>query len=181
MVFENPLTEERLETVERQIPVLRFAHDGRMAADHRLRILQVGRAERGTATLALVAVGMFVGAMRAGAGDVAVGEELSGFLVVVLFAFFFDENVVLIECPEEVGSHFPMRIGSGSRVDVERYSEVLERFPDQAVIAIHNILRRDAFLLGAQRNGHAMFVKYIKSFNERSFHFLPSCSICVSI
>ena len=37
--------QERLEAVERQIPVLCFAHDGRMAADHRLRILQVGRVE----------------------------------------------------------------------------------------------------------------------------------------
>ena len=84
VLLEDPLAEERLVLVERQVPVLRATHHGRASADGRAWIDQLRRAERRTATLALVAISVLVATVGAGAGDIAVGEELSGLLVVVL-------------------------------------------------------------------------------------------------
>ena len=95
--------------VEGQIPVLGFAHYGLAAADGAFRINQVGRAEACTAFLTLVAVSALCVAMRAFTGDVAVGKESLGFLVVVLHAGLFDEFSLIVQFAEEFGSCIVMR------------------------------------------------------------------------
>ncbi len=110
MVFQNPLAKPFLVFVEGQIPVLGFAHYGLAAADGAFRINQVGRAEACTAFLALVAVSALCVAMRTLAGDVAVGKESLGFLVVVLHAGLFNEFALIVQFAEEFGSCIVMRL-----------------------------------------------------------------------
>ena len=110
MVFQNPLAQPLLVLVQRQIPVLRLAHHGLAAADGAFRINQVCRAEAGAALLALVTVGTFGMAVGALAGDVTVGKERLGFLVVVLHTGLFDEFFLVIQFAEEVGSRVVMRL-----------------------------------------------------------------------
>ena len=90
--------------VEWQVPVLGFAHYGLAAADGAFRINQVGRAEARTALFALVAISAFGMAVGALAGDVAVGKECFGFLVVVLHTGFLDKFAFVVQLTEEFGS-----------------------------------------------------------------------------
>ena len=64
-------------------------------------------------------------AVWAFAGDVAVGEEGFGLLVIVLFAFAFEEFALVVERAEEVGRHLSVRCTGGAGVDVERDAEAL--------------------------------------------------------
>ncbi len=69
VILEDPLFEEGLIDIKRQIPVLGLFENGGAAADHRFGIDQVGGVERGAAGFTLVAIGAFVVAMRAGPHD----------------------------------------------------------------------------------------------------------------
>ena len=60
------------------------------------------RAQVRSALLALVAIGVLVMAVGALPDDIAVGEELAGFLVVELFGFLFHQLSVVVELAEEV-------------------------------------------------------------------------------
>ena len=102
---------------------------------------------------------MFVGAVGAGAGDVAVGEKLSGLLVVILLALLLDEDALVIERAEEVGGHAMVHLGGGAGVDVERDAEALEGVLDKRVVAVYDVLRGDALLLGAEGDGHAVLIR----------------------
>lgn len=82
MLFEYPLAQTRFPLVEGEIPVAGLAQHRSIAGDGRARIYEIGGVERCAALFALVAVGVFVATVRASAGDVSVGEELSGLLVI---------------------------------------------------------------------------------------------------
>ena len=97
--------------------------------------------------------------MGTSASDIAVGEELSGLLVVILLALFLDEDALVIERAEEVGGHAMVHLGGGAGVDVERDPEALEGVLDKRVIAVYDVLRSDAFLLGAEGDGHAVLIR----------------------
>ena len=47
----------------------------------------------------------------------------------------------------------------GAGIDVERYSQILERLLDNIVVAIHDILRGHPLLTRFERDGHTMFVR----------------------
>ena len=159
MFFENPLAEERLPLVERQIPMLRFAHHRLAAADSRLRINQIRRAERCPAGFALVAVGFLVSAVRASAGDVAVGQELLRFFVVILFGGLLDEFSLIIQGAEEIRRHLVMYLRRRAGINIERNAELLERLLNNIMVTVHHILRRNPFFLRAERDGHPMLVR----------------------
>ena len=108
MVFQYPLAQPCFMFVEGQIPVFGFAHYGLAAADGAFRINQVGRAEACTALFALVAVSAFCVAVRAFAGDVTVGKESLGFLIVVLHAGLFNEFAFVVQFTEKLGSSVVM-------------------------------------------------------------------------
>ena len=110
VAFENPFPQEALVTVEGEVPVFGLAQHGTASADGRLGVDEVGGVERCAAGFALVAVGVFVLAVGAGTGDVAVGEELSGLFVVILFALFLDEDAFVVEGTEEVRRHFLVNV-----------------------------------------------------------------------
>jgi len=67
------------------------AHYGFTAAYRRFRINQIGGVERRTTRFALVAVGALIAAYRAGSGDVAIGQKLLRFFIIILFGLLFDE------------------------------------------------------------------------------------------
>ena len=102
---------------------------------------------------------MFVATVGAGAGDIAVGEKLSGLLVVILLALLFDEDALVIERAEEVGGHAMVHLGGGAGVDVKRDAEALEGVLDKCVVAVYDVLRGDTFLLGAEGDGHAVLIR----------------------
>ena len=102
MTFKDPLLQPVLILVERQIPVLGLAQLRLGTTDGGVRVDELHRAEVAATFLTLVAIGVRVAAMRAGAHDVAVGEELLGLGIVELFALFLDELSVVVELTEEV-------------------------------------------------------------------------------
>ena len=89
--------------------MLGFAQDRSVSADHGVRIDEVRGIQGGAACFALVTIRPFVLAMRASANDVTVGQELLGFLVVVLFRGFLDEFALFIEIQEEIRGHLMVR------------------------------------------------------------------------
>ena len=123
-----------------------------------MRVLQFHRAEVASALLTLIAVGVGIATVRTFAHDVTVGKELTGFLVVILFALLFDELAVIVELAEEVGSELVVGGTCRAAVHVERDAELLERILDQLMIAVAHVLRRDAFLLGTDRDRHTVLV-----------------------
>ncbi len=96
VILEDPLAQERLVAVEGQVPVFGLAEDGLAAGDGGAGVDQLGGAEGGAALLTLVAVSSFIPAVGTGAGDIAVGQELSCFLVVELLVGFLDEDPFVI-------------------------------------------------------------------------------------
>ena len=51
-----------------------------------------------------------------------------------------------------------MRGRRGARIDVERHAQTLERALDEFMIAIHDLLGRDALAAGLDGDGHAVLV-----------------------
>ena len=101
---------------------------------------------------------MVVAAVWAGSGYVAVGEELPGLGVVVLFGGFLYEFALFVECAEEIGGYLPVCVAGGSAVDVHGDAEVLERLLDDGVVPVVDVLRRDAFFSGPDGDGDSVFV-----------------------
>ena len=159
MAIENPFAQELFVPVQRQEPVLRFAQHGRRPGDRAFGTDQVGGVERTAAFFALVAVGAFVLAMRAGADDIAVGEELSRLLIVILLRSLLDKFTVVVKLPEKIRCGLVVRGGRGARIDVERHAQTAERLLDNAVVLVDDILRGNPLLAGLYRNGYAVFVR----------------------
>ena len=61
------------------------------ALQRHLQVEPVRRAQRCTAGFALVAISLFIAAMRASPGYIAVGKKLFRFFVIILFACFLDK------------------------------------------------------------------------------------------
>ncbi len=158
MIFQYPLAQPFLMLIERQVPMLGFAHDGSASAESRFRMDEFGRAKRCTARLALVAVRIGVSAMRAGSRDITVGKELFGFRIVKLFALLFDKFTFIIESPEKLSRRLTMDFGCGTRIDIECDTEVLKRFLDERMITVYDILRGNAFAARPDGDRHSMFV-----------------------
>ncbi len=138
--------------------MLGLLQHGGVAAECRLGVDEVGGVQGGAAHLALVTVGVLVLAVRARAGDVTVGEELLGLLIVVLHRGLLDELALVVQLLEVGGGRFVMRGVRGSGVDVEGDAEVLERLLDDVMVAVHDVLRGHALLAGLDGDGHAVLV-----------------------
>ena len=157
--FENPLAQESFVLVERQEPVRRLAQHRNRTGDRAARVDQVGGVQRAAALLALVAVGAIVAAVGAGPDDVAVGQKLSGLLVVILHRRLLGELALVVQRAEKVRGRLVMHGRRGARVDVERYAEPFERVLDDIMVFVDDILRSDPFLTGLDRDRNAVFVR----------------------
>ena len=101
---EDPLRQPSFILIKRQIPMLCLLLHKFASAESRLRVNEFVRTECRTALLALVSIGSFGTAARAGSCDVTVCEEGLGLLIVVLLAHLLDELALFIELPEEIRS-----------------------------------------------------------------------------
>jgi len=106
----------------------------------------------------LVAVGVLVAAMRAGARDVAVGQKLSRLLVIVLLRRLLDELAFVVQLREERRRRLVMFFRRRARVDVKRDAQLFKRLLDDVVVSVHDVLRRASFLAGFDGDGHAVFI-----------------------
>ena len=159
VALQNPLAEELLVTVQRQVPVLRLALHGNRSRHGAAGVDQLVGRERRTALLALVAVGAVVAASGTRTDDVTVGEERLRLLVIVLHRGPLDELALVVELPEKGRGGLGMGLRRGARIDVERHAQPLERPLDETVVTVHDLLRRDALLAGLDGDGHAVLVR----------------------
>ena len=144
--------------VQRQIPVFGRLHNRFASADGRTGLYQFVGTKRISAGFALVTIGIFVAAMRTGAGNVAVCQKLAGFQVVVLFTGFFDEFTLAVELVEKSRSCFVMYGRSGARINIEGNTKIFEGFLDNVMVTIYNILRTEPFFFCFESNGNTVFV-----------------------
>ena len=156
--FQDPFPKPGLVTVQRQVPVFGLYLLGRGAGQGRFRIDQLFRAQGGTAFLALVAVRVGIAALGAGTGDVTVGQEGAGLLVVILLGLLGNEFIVVVELAEELGSILLVYLGGGAGVDVKVDAEPGERILHDAVVFVHDVLRGDSLGARLDGNGHAVFI-----------------------
>ena len=107
MLLQNPLGEPVLILVSGRYQCLVCRSTGLVPV-----IFDTGQsgqwAERSAAGLALVAIGILVAAVRASAGDVAVGQKLLCLLVVILVRSFLHKDALVVERLEESGGHLGM-------------------------------------------------------------------------
>ena len=89
--FQYPLAQPCFMFVKWQIPVFGFFHDRFAAADGTFRINQVSGRQWSSALFALVTIGTFRMTVRTFTGDVAVGQKLVCFFIIILFRSFFDK------------------------------------------------------------------------------------------
>ena len=171
VVFQNPLAQPGFVLVQGEVPVRRLLHHRLAAADGTLGINQFRGAERRAALLALVAVCSLGVATGTFARDVAVGQESLRLLVIILHGGLLDELALVVEFAEEVRCRLVVYLRCGAPVHVERDAELLERLLDKFVIAVHNVLRRAAFFLGADGDGHPVLVA---SADEEDFLLLQA-------
>ena len=155
---EYPVAQKRLVSVERQVPVFGLAQYRLGTRNGTAGVDEVGGVERAAALFALVAVGSFAAALGTGSRDVAVGEEDTGLLVVILHGGLFREFALVVEVEEEIRCRFGMYGRGGARIDVERDAETLERLLDYLMVFVHYVLWGDAFAAGLDGDGNAVFV-----------------------
>jgi len=130
MPFQNPFLQEILVAVQRQIPMLGFFLDRRAAADSALRVNQFVRAQCRTAFLALIPVSAFAMAMGASPCDVAVGQELMLFRIVILHRCLLDETAFVVKFLEKSRCRGLMHLAGSPRINIERNAEFLKRVLD---------------------------------------------------
>ena len=91
----------------------------------------------------MVAVSARIVAVRAGAGDIAVGEEHTGLLIKVLFAFFYDEFSFVVHHFEKIRSRLMVDRIRSTVVDIEGNAEIGKTLFDDGVVFIDGLLRGD--------------------------------------
>ena len=158
MAIEYPLAQPLLIVLQRQIPVGGFFLDRLGAAQLRLWIDKLFRAESAAALLALVAVGVGVSALGASTDNIAVGEESLSLRIIVLLGSFGDKLSRIVEPFEKLGCCLFVNLRGGTSVDIEVYAETLEGFGDYLIVFVDYILRRAALLAGLDGNRHSVFV-----------------------
>ena len=156
MPLQNPFAEELLITVQRQVPVLRFAFHGHRTRHSAVGFDQLVGREGRAALLALVAVGAVIAALGARADDITVGQKGLRLLVVILHGGFLHELALVVQGTEKLRSRLAMHFGRRAPVHIERNAEFLERVLDDFMITVYHVLRRDTLLLGPDGDGHAM-------------------------
>ena len=153
-VLQQALLEGR--QVEEQ--VLGLADDRRRPAQLAARVDQLDRVERPAAVVALVATSAGVAAVRAGALDVAVGQEARVDLAVELLLRLRVDVAVGVQRPEDVLRDGEVVLGVGVGEEVERDAEVAPGFEEADVVALEVLARRQPLLLGANRDRRAVRV-----------------------
>ena len=119
---------------------------------------EVGWVQRRSAVLTLISVCPVILTAGTGTSDIAVGEELLSFGVIILLALLLKEFPLIIKGTEERSSMLSMSRARRTSVDIEGNPEVCERLTDDSIIAVDDILRGDTFLLGLDSDGDTMLI-----------------------
>ena len=106
----------------------------------------------------MIPVGIFVPTIWAGTHNVAVGEKLLRLLVEILLRGLLDELAGIVELGKESAGNFGVGAGRRTRIHIKRHFKIAERVANQGMVFINDLLRRNAFFLGANGNGHAVLV-----------------------
>ena len=158
MAFQQPLAQPRFVILQRQIPMLGgFLNRGRLR-EGTAWVNEFFRTQGIPAFFALVAVGIFVGAMRTRSHNVAVGQEHIFLFIVKLFRFAFFKQAFIVQGFEKGFRGFVMHCIRSARKNIERNANRFQTLVNDGMVFINNRLRRNAFLHGANGNGHAVFV-----------------------
>ena len=158
MVLEYPLLEPLLVSVKGQVPVLGRLLDKWIAGLGIVGIDEFLGRKRGSAFLALVAIGFGSMATRTLASNVAVSQEMASLLVVELLGGHRDELALVIELAEEVAGKLVVGLAGSAAIDVEGDAEALEAVLDEVVIAVDDFLNSDALFASSNSNGNAVFI-----------------------
>ena len=178
VLLENPLLKPLLVFIQRKIPVLGRLLDKRIARLGVVRIDEFLGRKRCAAYLALVTISLWGVTARTFTANVAVGKEVIGLLIVELFRHLLDELPVVIELAEEITRELVVRLACGAAIDVERDAEALEAVLDEIVVAVNNLLNRNAFLAGTNRYRHAVLVA---ATDKKAFATLQPQIACIDV
>ncbi len=124
----------------------------RLAVDARARLLQVGGVELVAAVVALVAAGLVVAADRAGALDVAVGQGAPGRGADRAVGGLLEEVPVGVHAGEQLLHDRRVVAGRRAGVEVVGDAERGQVLGDDAVVAVGQLLRRHARLVGGDQD-----------------------------
>ncbi|MPM89336.1 hypothetical protein SDC9_136445 [bioreactor metagenome] len=126
MILKDPFSQPSLMLIKRKIPVFSFTHYRNASTNGGLWVDEISRIQRGSAGFTLVAVGIFVTAVRTLARDIAVGEKLVGCLIEILFRTLYYKSVFIIDGFEYFRSQFPVCFRSSAGIDIERNSKIFK-------------------------------------------------------
>jgi hypothetical protein len=158
----KPAGERFGEPVQLQVPVDGFADLGGGVRDGADRLDEQEGVHALAAVLALVAVGVGILAVGAGAFDVAVGEEFVDLGIVELLGPFFAEVAFLVDGREELLADLVVQLYEvglvGAAVDVELDAEALEVGLLAGVVVGGDLLGGGVFLQGRYQGGHAVVI-----------------------
>ena len=144
----QPVPQRLLEVRQAEEEVLGLARDGFAAGDLGPWVDQLLRVEGSPAALALVAACLGVVAVRAGALDVAVGQEPLGFLVVVLVGRSLVDVALPEKAQEDVVGDRGMVVGARGGVAVPADAEALPVVDELGVVTVDDVVRRDPVGVG---------------------------------
>ena len=145
--------------VERQKPVGGGLEHGRGAAQRRPRVDQVGGIQRGSALLALVAVGGIVAAARTGSDNIAVGQKLLGLGVKVLVGLPRLKYALVVKGFEKIRGHLLVAVAAGARVVVKGDSEVRKGVAHHDVVPVDDFAWSHPLFARLHRDGHSVLVR----------------------
>ena len=134
LVDPGPHLVGELRLQEEEVPALADLEVG-AAAHGRAGLDQVGGVEQPGAVLALVAAGGLVAAVRAGADDVAVGQEAAVVDRVDLLGHPLLDEALLLEPPGEVLGQLLVLLGGAAPEVLPRKPEPLAEIPLDGVLA----------------------------------------------
>ena len=115
-------------------------------AEFGLRVDEFLRAQRASALLALVTIGIRITALRACTHNVAVCKKLFGLRIIVLLGLLCDELSFIVQLAEKFGSVPLVNRRGCTAIDVE------------VVVAVHDILRGTALHAGLDRDRDSVLI-----------------------
>ena len=119
----------------------RFFFVPAVSAELRMWINEVAGTQTFPALFTLVAIGIWIAAIRTGSYNVSVGQKHLRAFVVVLFTFFFGENIFLLYRVVKNQPLFHDEFFRSAMVNVKAGFKVAKTLFDDWVIFIHYFLR----------------------------------------
>lgn len=154
----GPLLQHGLEVWQLEEEVLGVTQHRGGPGDRRFGVLQLGRRVGGTALFAVVAVLVFRRALGAGALDETVGQEHALFRVEVLGYRTGGDVPGFTQARVDQARQLAVLFAVGRVEVVEIHQEIGEVATVLGLDVGDQLLRGDAFLLGAQHDGRAVGV-----------------------